>query len=293
MKLGIIILHWKNKALSLKVLHQLFQWNNEETVIVLVQNETEQDCFSEIDYPFLIKICSAKNAGFGGGVNLGIKALQKHEVNSILLLNPDIEIEESVVKKMQNHLQNNPKTFAVGPQIIETYEDKVKNYIGGRNIAKYVNTRIERQEAEPIQRNSISVDYIIGAVLMLNPSILQKTGYFDEDYFFSGEVADLCYRAIKKGFNCETLLNCKARHHLEEAELRNTLYKYYNFRNRFIFMRKHAASRKYLGKWYWLLFKELCYNIISLDFFGLKTMLIIIHHVVFNINGNQHHKFNL
>jgi len=293
MKLGIIILHWKNEALSLKVLQQLFQWNNEETIIVLVQNQTRQDCFPEINYSFLVKVCSAKNAGFGGGMNLGLKVLQKYEVNHILLLNPDIEIEESVIKKMQAHLQTNPQTFAVGPQIIETYKDNIKKYIGGRNIAKYVNTRIEVHETEFLSAKKLKVDYTIGAAIMFNAHLLQEIGYFDEDYFFSGEVADLCFRATKNGYICETLLDCKAYHQLEEVELRNTLYKYYNFRNRFIFMSKHSDEKKYLCKWYLILFKELCYNLITLNFTGFKTILIIIYDVVFKIKGNQHQKFNL
>ncbi len=290
MKLGIIILYWKNKSLSLKLLNQLFEWKLRDTVLVLVQNETEQDNFPETTNPNLIKICSSENTGFGGGMNLGFEELNKHSVDYTLLLNADIEIDKAVVLQLTEYLIEQPNTFAVGPKIVETFNGETKHYIGGRNIAQFVNTRIEANATHQLNE-SFSVDYVIGAVILLNHHHLQKTGFFDEDFFFSGEVAELCYRANQKGYTCATLANNIAYHYLEEATLRDSLYKYYNFRNRFLFMSKHLSQKKYLRKWYWIICKDLIYNLISFNLKGTKTALIIIHDVFFKIKGNQHHKF--
>jgi len=289
MKLGIIILHWKNRTVSLKLLNQILQWTLKDTILVLVQNESSQDDFPEISNKNLIKLYAAKNKGFGGGMNIGLRELNKYSIDYTLLLNPDVEIEKEAIEQLRAHLEHNPNTFAVGPKIIETSEGKTKNYIGGRNIAQFLNTRVE--EVPPLLSKNLSVDYVIGAALLLNNHHLKKTGYFDEDFFFSGEVAELCYRAIKNGYRCETLLNIAAYHHLEEAPLRNTLYKYYNFRNRFIFMQKHPSQKKYLIKWYLILVKDVVYNLLKFNWQGLKTSLIIMYDVLFKVMGNRNHKF--
>lgn len=289
MKLGIIILHWKNRTVSLKLLNQLLQWNLKDTILVLVQNESTQDNFPEISNPNLIKLYASKNKGFGGGMNMGLKELDLHSIHYTLLLNPDVEIEKDVVEQLKEYLHHNPNTFAVGPKIIETLEKKTTNYVGGRNIAQFVNTRIE--EVPQLVSKNISVDYVIGAAILLNHHHLKKIGYFDEDFFFSGEVAELCYRAIKNGYQCKTLLDIVAYHYLEEAPLRNTLYKYYNFRNRFVFMQKHPSQKKYLVKWYLILVKDFVYNLLKFNWQGLKTSVIIMHDVFFKITGNRNHKF--
>jgi len=290
MKLGIILLHWKNKSLSLKLLNQLLSWNLKDTLLILVQNETTQDNFSEISKPNLIKLYSNKNKGFGGGMNIGLQELNKYSIEYTLLLNPDVEIKQEVVEQLMKHLQNHPNTFAVGPRIIETFNGNTKTYVGGKNIARFINTRLEENPLTP-QLEILSVDYVIGAAILINHHHLKKTGYFDEDFFFSGEVAELCYRAIKKNLICETLLNCSVNHQLDESTLRNTMYKYYNFRNRFLFIRKHPDQHKHLTKWYLIILKELIYNLLSLNWQGLRTSITIINDVLFKIKGNCNYKF--
>jgi len=291
MKLGIVILYWKNKDSTQKLLQKLISWCIDGVVIVLVENECNQDVFPEIDDRSLIKVCSSDNLGFGAGVNAGISALNKYNTDFVLLLNTDIEVEKKVVIKLCNYLKYNPQTFAVGPKIIETYKDETNTYIGGQNIAKHLNTRIKENDIALINADIIEVDYVIGAVLLMNKQLLKNIGQFDEDFFFSGEVAELCYRARQKRYKCETVLTVDAYHQMENSLLRQTLYKYYNFRNRFLFMRKHPSEKKYLVKWCLFLFKELLFQMMKLNLQGIKTMLLIISHVLLRIRGNQNHRF--
>ena len=74
---------------------------------------------------------------------------------------------------------------------------------------------------------------------LLRTGSLARVGLFDEDYFFSGEMADLCERLRADGGTCAVLTSVTAEHDTARAgEQRSTLYAYYSLRNRFLFIRK-------------------------------------------------------
>ena len=52
-----------------------------------------------------------------------------------------------------------------------------------------------------LDENKITeVDAICGAFMFMKRDVLDKVGYFDEDYFMYGEDIDLCYRIKKAGY---------------------------------------------------------------------------------------------
>lgn len=50
------------------------------------------------------------------------------------------------------------------------------------------------------ENETTEVDAICGAFMFMEKSILDKVGYFDEDYFMYGEDIDLCFRIKKAGY---------------------------------------------------------------------------------------------
>jgi GT2 family glycosyltransferase len=72
--------------------------------------------------------------------------------------------------------------------------------------------------------------------------VSERVGLLDEDYFFGGEMADLCHRARLSGFRSVTDPRGRARHELGRSSRdRQTLHIHYVVRNRFPFVRKHYA----------------------------------------------------
>jgi GT2 family glycosyltransferase len=68
----------------------------------------------------------------------------------------------------------------------------------------------------------------------------------DDDYFFGGEMADLCHRARLRGFRSVTDPRARAQHDLDRSSRdRQTLHIYYVLRNRFLFVRKHYPRRRH------------------------------------------------
>ena len=56
------------------------------------------------------------------------------------------------------------------------------------------------------------VDSVVGAFMLMRRSVLEKVGYFDEDYFLYGEDIDLCFRVKKAGFKVMYVPQVKIKH---------------------------------------------------------------------------------
>jgi GT2 family glycosyltransferase len=85
--------------------------------------------------------------------------------------------------------------------------------------------------------------------MIINRETFENVGLLDEEYFFSGEIADFCQRVHKAGLMCSVFQECMAIHQPDQdSYARETLYNYYILRNRFLFIRKHFHYTRYF--WY-------------------------------------------
>ncbi len=75
--------------------------------------------------------------------------------------------------------------------------------------------------------------------------LFETVGSFDEEYFFAGEMADLCRRASQAGLRCVIDPSAQASHDVARScEERQTLHAYYVIRNRFLYVRRHDPARQ-------------------------------------------------
>lgn len=291
MKIGIVIIHWRELELTRSKLSELTKWSKIKPLIALVQNQHNKDAFPDIENASITKIINAANLGFGAANNLGIDALNKQEVNYILLLNTDAKIEEEEVQKLIDFAEEDDQLFSCGPLLIELHDRSMKKFAGGLDISENMITRLPFTE-KMSKQGKLDVDYNIGAIVLLNSKLLNQVGGFDPQYFFSGEMADLCYRAKNQKLNCKTLLSCTGYHYCQPSQLRNSLYKYYSLRNRMVFIKKHHLGFAMKWKWYKIAIKELVYQIWRLNGTQIKVVGLSLLHMFFGVKGNQNKYFN-
>jgi GT2 family glycosyltransferase len=98
------------------------------------------------------------------------------------------------------------------------------------------------------------VDYIPGTVFLCRSEVFTKVGLLDEDYFFSGEIADFCRRAQTAGFSMTVMPDLVVYHQIQQqpVQRRDTLYLYYNLRNRFLYVSKHYRNMKWSLYLHWI-----------------------------------------
>ena len=182
---------------------------------------------------------SPTNLGFAGGSNLGIKAALGTGSEAVFLLNNDASVDAASVAVMLATLESSPAIGVVGPTL---WHRGQCISVGGRNIARHAATHLRLREPPA---TLLDVDYVPGTAALVKRQVFDRVGLLDEDFFFGGEMADLCHRARLCGFRSVTDHRARALHVLERSsQHRQTLHIYYVVRNRFLFVRKHYPRRR-------------------------------------------------
>lgn len=149
----------------------------------------------------IVFIHAGENRGFSAGNNVGIKyALAKNDFEYIWLLNNDTVIEKNTLKNLVNYANQN-KTGISGsvlkyynePDKIQAYGGKINRFLGtGRHI-------IRKDEVK-------TIDYVVGASMLIHRNVIEKAGLLPEDYFLYYEDVDYCFNAKRNGFKLGTAL---------------------------------------------------------------------------------------
>lgn len=244
--LAIIIVNWNNAHATLRCLSQIASWSGLRVEVIVVDNGSSKEDISTIQqsgqkFHFL---SNNSNLGYAGGNNTGITFALMKGFNFIMLLNSDASIGEQCVMKLLECMERKPGMGVIGPLL----EEHGIVYSGGRNIGIHSNTRIPRVSGTG-NSNLLNVDYVPGSAMIVNRETFENVGLLDEEYFFSGEIADFCQRVRKSGLMCSVFLECQAEHIPDlDSSARESVYNYYILRNRFLFIRKHFRHTRYF--WY-------------------------------------------
>jgi hypothetical protein len=273
-------------------------WKCVKPHLIVVDNESmeqSKSALSAILEPENL-ICSSLNLGYGGGNNLGIKRALAVKDKYILLLNADAEIAAANVDRLLERLDNNSQISILAPVIRESDAGQRRS-VGGRDIARHSLTRI-LVPADQLQQIPgyplYDVDYVAGTVFLARSNVFEEIGLLDEEFFFGGEIADFCKRARALGHRICVDLEIEAQHDPSRTlpHIRETLYRYYSLRNRFLYIRKHHFGEiSYLAYWSFsglaAFMRALCLGRIA----TARAILIALWHASRGRFGNQNAEF--
>jgi GT2 family glycosyltransferase len=152
----------------------------------------------------LTVIRNPKNVGYATACNIG---LARTRFEQVLLLNPDCKIEGDAVERLMAALSSDTRIGMVGPLLLNA--DGSEQLVGRRQFPMpetvlaqaFGGLSVRRRLAgdPPLQRDamlkeSIEVDAISGACMMVRRAAITDVGPFDEQYFLHGEDLDWCMR---------------------------------------------------------------------------------------------------
>jgi hypothetical protein len=245
MKLAVVILNWNALEDTAACLRSVQAWETAgfpvRPALWVVDNGSRAPGIEPVrrEFPEVHVLASPVNRGFAGGSNLGIEAALAGGSDAILLLNNDAAVDSSSVAALLATLGSDPGIGVVGPTL--WHRGRCVS-AGGRNIARYRVTHLRLREPPA---SLLEVDYVPGTVALVRRQVFDAVGLLDEDYFFGGEMADLCHRARRHGLRSVTDPRARAVHDLDRSSReRRTLHLYYIVRNRFLFVRKHYPRRR-------------------------------------------------
>lgn len=190
--------------------------------IIVVDNHSTDDSYTRLkalESEKVEVILSEKNLGYGGGNNLGIRHIyKKYAPKRILLCNPDVIIEESVIVKLDEFLENHKEYGIAAPFMLNKDGKKAFNtafrvpkkweYIAsiGLLASKFVKPFYY---ADIIDRKDefITVGAVAGSLFMMDAKMMIDHGMYDEKMFLYCEEAVLSLKMQKAGIKTALLPN--------------------------------------------------------------------------------------
>lgn len=204
-KLTIIIVNFNSDDFLKKCLESIKNIKDKiDLKICVVDNDSKDQSVSlarKINLP-VEYILNKENVGFGRANN---QILKKLNTEFVLILNPDVEIKEGVLSGMINFMKKNPDVGAATCEI-ELSNGKI-DLTAHRGFPTPWASLLYMLGNDSLYHQSKKdmltiheVDAITGAFFLTRKSVLEKTGFFDENFFMFAEDIDLCLRIKKAGF---------------------------------------------------------------------------------------------
>jgi len=214
MELSIIIVTHNSLPVVLNCLDSISEHPPSCSYEVIVVDNASVDGTADAvsaRFPQVIVKKNRENLGYSRGVNQGI---DKASGRWILILNPDIEVQDGSIDKLIEFMEETPDAGITGSKLV--YPDGTLQYscrafytlsalilrrtflgrVFPRARALREHLMMDYDHAEPRR-----VDWIIGACMLVRREALEKVGKMDERFFLYFEDLDWCYRMAKQGWN--------------------------------------------------------------------------------------------
>jgi len=177
------------------------------------------------EFPWVRVIRNEVNVGYAAGCNGGIR---ESRGEYILVLNNDTKVVDShLLDVLVAAIEANPTVAGVDPRMVD-----------------YVNYGKVRMEGGP---DAYGDHELTGSAPMFRRDALDEVGLFDEFYFCFWEDRDLFARLKKSGWVLRHVPGVRVAHQSgATAPLGSPFAIYWDTRNFFIFMRRHATFRRFV-----------------------------------------------
>jgi GT2 family glycosyltransferase len=200
-KTYIVIPNW-NGAGRLKACLDSLRLQSHKHQVVVVDNGSTDDSVSTVEnhYPEVMLIRHAKNQGFAGGVNAGIKYATEQGANYVALINNDAVADKNWLKELINFLDSYPQAAIVTSKICAQGSSSLDS------TGEYYTTwglPFSRGRGETELDKYDSKTWVFGAsggASLYRVQALKEIGLFDEDFFAYYEDVDLSFRAQLAGW---------------------------------------------------------------------------------------------
>lgn len=151
-------------------------------------------------YPRFKWIFNVKNGGFAYAMNQGLKMA---DGDILVAMNPDVKLK-SGMGNMVDFFIAHKEIGLIAPMIrnaLGDIQDSYRYFITPwRFIVRHLGRMIMRELFSPVHNNSIKVDWVCGAFMMMSRVSYESTEGFDDGYFLYCEDMDLCMRMHLKGY---------------------------------------------------------------------------------------------
>jgi len=187
----LILVTYRSEKLIIKNLEVLKKFP-----VIIIDNSNSDELEKIIfDYGNIDFIKSSKNLGYGAANNLGIS---KASTPFILIINPDILINEDAISDLFKNFLNDPDNIGIlGPSL---YDQKMYRRTNGTiSYLDQLNGVNVSNLSNNIPSYNTCCKFLMGCCYLMRRDFFNSLGGFDENFFMYFEDNDLCDRTLKKG----------------------------------------------------------------------------------------------
>ncbi|MBN1660882.1 MAG: glycosyltransferase family 2 protein [Anaerolineae bacterium] len=224
--LGVIVVSWNVRDLLRRCLDSIFTGAGDlEIDVVVVDNASTDGSVAMVraEFPQVRLVANDRNVGFTTANNQGLALARGRH---LLLLNPDAEIVGDALSTMVDYLDNHPATAVVGPRLaypdgsLQPSRRRFPTFATGLIESTVIqewssdNQVLRRYYLADVADDVIqSVDWLVGACLVVRRAACEQVGGLDERFFMYFEELDWCRRYKAAGWDVVYLPTATVIHH--------------------------------------------------------------------------------
>lgn len=216
---------------------------------LIIVNHSPEENLAALSAPFPLQVINQKNAGYGAGLNRGLREIG--EQNAVALLcNPDLVLATPAkVAEALAYLAAQPRVGCLIPRSV-TFEGQpilaCREFYTWKSLLAARIGFFRRVFAGPYRQHllldapgdrPLEVDWGYGAAMFFRVNAFGGAPAFDENFFLYMEDVDLCVHLWQAGLAVVSYPDLLFRHHSQRDSQR-----------RWRFLRYHLVS---LGKFIW------------------------------------------
>ncbi|MFH1825931.1 MAG: glycosyltransferase family 2 protein [bacterium] len=232
--LSIIIVNYNNKKLLEDCLASIYQNTPKISFEIIVVDNASTDGSPAIvkeKFPEVLLQENQENLGFAKANNLGLKTCRARYA---LLLNNDTVVKDAALDKLVEFMDQHPEIGACGPKLLNS--NGSVQHQGGLLAKKFW-----------LSREPVSVNFVIGAALLVKKEVIEKVGLLDENLYFYNEDLDWCASIKKTGFKIFFVPQAEIIHHGGKSSQGTFNQRLFieGFKGGLYFCRKHYGELAY------------------------------------------------
>lgn len=229
--LSIIIVNFNSKNLLKDCLQSINQNIRKISYEIIVIDNHSSDGSPDMvknEFPQVKLIKNLENLGFAKANNQGLNI---NQARYAMLLNNDTLVKESALDKMVEFMDSHPEAGACGAKLLNI--DGSIQRQGGVLGKKFW-----------FSKEPISVDFVIGAALLVKKEVVEKVGLMDEHLFFYNDDLDWCTSIRHAGWKIFFLPQAEITHYGGYSSRRTFIPKLFieGFKGGLYYCRKHYGE---------------------------------------------------
>lgn len=163
-----------------------------------------------------------RNAGYSAAVNAAFALATGRDV---LLINPDVELESGEpIRKLTRVLERDGAVGIAAPRLVGEDGEVQPNArrfpslaamvgsTGAARLAPSLRRCYERYVAPSRSERPLTVDWVIGAAMLIRRAAFEEIGGWDERFFLYMEDTDFCRRLARAGWDVAYVPSISLRH---------------------------------------------------------------------------------